>query len=271
MQVGCEPARVDLGYLTHPPGQAQRSEPGDQRRADDDGCRHVDHIPLNMVMMFITAGPSKHDEQHGQDAEHQREDHLDRDLHRLLLGPLAALDPHLGGLGVQHVGDGDAVLVGLDDGPDEPRRSGDTGPRRQRLVCLAPGPAHLDVLQGADQLLEPALRCRSSRPAPSPTSKPRPASTAMVIWSRVSGSSRAMCWLRSWPLCCRAAARAGSSEDHGHRHSQILSRLTPVREVEQLRAPPRRRQASASRPAPAPPARQPDVRHGRASRSTRAT
>ena len=58
----------------------------------------------------------QHDEQRRQDAEDQREDHLDRDLHRLLLGPLPPLEPHLLRLGAQHVGDGDAVRVGLDDG-----------------------------------------------------------------------------------------------------------------------------------------------------------
>src|SRR3712207_8363926 len=47
------------------------------------------------------------------------EDHLDRRLLRLLLGPLAPADAHLLRLHAQHGGDADAELVGLDDRRDE--------------------------------------------------------------------------------------------------------------------------------------------------------
>ena len=130
-------------------------------------------------------GTQQHDEQRGQDAEHQREYHLDRNLHRLLLGPLAALESHLVGLRSQ---DGRRSqcrrrLPGSQRGESAELR--DCSARDKSEVGLAARLTELHVLR---------VRVSSSANRPSPlfaarilaASKPRPASTAMVIWSRVS-------------------------------------------------------------------------------------
>ena len=49
----------------------------------------------------------------GKMNRHGREQELHRQLHGLLLGPLAALESQLAGLHPQHLGDGHAVLLGL--------------------------------------------------------------------------------------------------------------------------------------------------------------
>ena len=155
-------------------------------------------------------GAEQHDEQRRQDAEDQREDHLHRDLHRLLLGALTALEPHLLRLGAQHVGDRDAVRVGLDDGADEAR----AGPARR---CGRPAPGRprgaagrRRCPAGSAPAPRPAGPCRSRRPGPSPTRSPSPASTAMVIWSRVSAQLQPDRLPAAPGRGCAAAARAGS-------------------------------------------------------------
>src|SRR5699024_7760150 len=54
--------------------------------------QHVDH-----------GRAEQHDEQYGPDARQKREDHLDGHLLGVLLRALAALEPHLAGLGPQDV------------------------------------------------------------------------------------------------------------------------------------------------------------------------
>src|SRR5690554_1985742 len=59
------------------------------------------------------------DEQRREDAEHQWEDQFHRGGEGLLLGPLAALDPHLVGLDPQHPGDRHAEGLRLEHGQQE--------------------------------------------------------------------------------------------------------------------------------------------------------
>ena len=110
----------------------------------------------------------------GQDEQDQRKDHLDRDLHRLLLGPLTPLEPHLVCLDAEDVGDRDAVGVGLQDGTDEPAQVRHIGTLGEGQVGIPAGLADGDVLQGAHQLLGQGSLAVGRR-APSPTrSRGRP-------------------------------------------------------------------------------------------------
>src|SRR5262245_22498694 len=59
--------------------------------------------------------PEHDDEQSGEDAEHHRDEHLDRGLLRTLFGELTALDPHLVGLRPKYAADRHAERVGLQD------------------------------------------------------------------------------------------------------------------------------------------------------------
>ena len=81
-------------------------------------------------MMFRIAGPSSDDEHRREDEEDGREDHLDRRLHRLLLGGGLAADARVGGLDAQDAAERDAELVGLDDGADERGQLGRVDARR---------------------------------------------------------------------------------------------------------------------------------------------
>src|SRR5689334_13050822 len=71
------------------------------RRLEADVHERVDELDR--------ARPEQGDEHGGEDAEDQGEQELRGHLLRLLLRPLAALDPELLGLGPEHVGDADAV------------------------------------------------------------------------------------------------------------------------------------------------------------------
>src|SRR5690606_3049232 len=88
----------------------------------------------------------------------ERHDDLDRHLARLLLGALTPLDTHLPGLDVEHGRHRDAVLLGLDDGPDEPLEVVDLDPVGEILVGRPSRLPDLDVLERADQLLPERAR-----------------------------------------------------------------------------------------------------------------
>ena len=64
--------------------------------------------------MWMTAGPMTAMNRQGRMQKISGHGDLHRHLLGLLLGPLTALDPDLGGLDAQHVGDRDAEAVGLD-------------------------------------------------------------------------------------------------------------------------------------------------------------
>ena len=93
----------------------------------------------------MMAGPEDDDEQRREDAADEREQHLDRRLGRHLLGALAALDPELLGLDLEHLGDRHAELLGLDDRADEVGQRRDLGARDDVAQGLAAGlpDAHL--------------------------------------------------------------------------------------------------------------------------------
>lgn len=71
---------------------------------------------------------------------------------------LTPLDTHLPGLDVEHGRHRDAVLLGLDDGPDEPLEVVDLDPVGEILVGRPSRLPDLDVLERADQLLPERAR-----------------------------------------------------------------------------------------------------------------
>src|SRR5674476_1176107 len=97
-------------------------------------------------------------EQHREDAEHEREDHLDGNLHCFGLCAHTPLEPHLGCLRVEHAGQRETVRLRLDDRPDELLEIGHLGAFDQVLVRHAPRHADLYVLQRTDE-----LRCQDPR------------------------------------------------------------------------------------------------------------
>ena len=137
--------------------------------------------------MLSTAGRDDH-EQAGQDAEDQRDRHLDRDLLGALLGPLAALDPDLRGLHAQHLGDRDAEHVGLDHRAHEARAPAPSTGRRAPRGCGTACPC----------CISRSIRARLVGEGPSvfwatcwtAASDPRPASRADGDRSIASGRAR---------------------------------------------------------------------------------
>ena len=102
------------------------------------------------------------DEQRREDAEHHRDEHLHRRLLRLLLGQLAALDPHLVGLGPQHPADRHAERVGLEDGEHERAHLGHVGALVEGPHGVGPAGAGPDLAEHAGELL--GQRARARRP-----------------------------------------------------------------------------------------------------------
>ncbi len=98
------------------------------------------------------ARPDHDDEQRRQDPEHDREEDLDRDLLRLLLGELTPHEPHLEDCSRSTDGDGQAEAVGLDERRDEVLGLRDGGAVRQGGERLAPRLADLDLRQDAGEL-----------------------------------------------------------------------------------------------------------------------
>jgi hypothetical protein len=66
-------------------------------------------------MRLRRAGAEDDDEHRREDEEHRREEHLDRRLHRLLLGGGLTAQPRVGALDAEDAAERDAELVGLDD------------------------------------------------------------------------------------------------------------------------------------------------------------
>ena len=125
-------------------------------------------------------------------------------LHGPLLGPEAPLLPLLDGLGPQHPGDGHAVGLGLHDGVHELTELGHVGP--------APGAGPRASARGTPTRRSCSRRAdlrRTSGPWPDremrarAASKPSPASTQIVSWSSVSGSSLL---IASWRVAARRAS-----------------------------------------------------------------
>ena len=141
-------------------------------------------------MIEIPAGPSTAMNRHGQDAEDQRHQDLDRHLLGHLLGPLAALDPDLGGLHAQHLADRDAEGVRLHHRADEraqvgrgwcARPSERSASDRPRPICIS-----WSIRANSSASGPSVLRATWAQAA----SKPRPDSTEMVSRSMASGSAR---------------------------------------------------------------------------------
>ena len=116
-----------------------------------------------MSRIFRTAGPSTIDEQRREDAEHHRDQHLDRRLLRPLLGQLTALDAHLVGLGAQHAADRHAERVGLEDGEHERADLGDVGPGLQGSHGVGPRRAGSHLAEHAAELVGQRARHRGDR------------------------------------------------------------------------------------------------------------
>ena len=151
----------------------------------------------------VDPGRAEHDdEQARQDEQHHREQDLDGELHRLLLGVLAPFEAQLGGLDLQRLGDRHAELLGLGEGADHLAQLGHTDPLRQRRERRGAGDAGACVLHDPGELGgQRTLGCPGHRAMAA--SRPRPARTEITIWSTVSASDRRMtCW-RSSALCLR--------------------------------------------------------------------
>ena len=97
--------------------------------------------------------PEDDDEQRGEDAPDEREQHLDRRPGGLGLGPLTALDPELLGLDLEHLRDRHAELLGLDDRADEVGQRPDLGPGHDVAQRLTARLADADLGQRPAELL----------------------------------------------------------------------------------------------------------------------
>src|SRR6188472_3635752 len=94
------------------------------------------------------------DEEHGREnEEHGREEHLDRRLHRLLLGGGLALEAAVVRLHAQNAAEGDAELVGLDDRPHEGGELRGTGAVGELLERVGARLADADLAQGQRELV----------------------------------------------------------------------------------------------------------------------
>src|SRR5438105_4339035 len=95
-----------------------------------------------------------HDEDRGKDAADHGEEHLDRGLGGCFLGTLAPLDAQLVRLDLEHFGDRNAELLGLDDGTDEVVDGLRVGALGHVTQCLSPRPTHADLGERLAEFLD---------------------------------------------------------------------------------------------------------------------
>ena len=150
------------------------------------------------MMLIDGCGSDDDDEQHGQDAEDEGKQHLDRHLHRLFLGTLAPLDSHLLCLGSEDAWQGNSVRVCLDHGPDEAPEIRDIDALCHGQIGILAASTDLHILECANEFLRQRALSVLAR-ACHRRFESKPASTEISIWSRVFGSSISMAFWRSAP------------------------------------------------------------------------
>src|SRR5205823_7560503 len=93
-----------------------------------------------------------HDEDRREDATHHGKQHLHRRLGCGLFRPLATLDAELVRLDLQHLGDRDAQLLGLNDGANEVADRLRIGALGDVAQSIAPRAAHSNLGEGLAEL-----------------------------------------------------------------------------------------------------------------------
>ena len=103
--------------------------------------------------MLMTAGPRITMNIAGMMHRIRGEHELHGQFHGLLLSSLGLLQTHLSGLHAQYVGDRDTQLLGLDHGVQEDPEVVNACPIGQRLECVRPAGADLDLSEDPRELL----------------------------------------------------------------------------------------------------------------------